>query len=79
MLGAGGDEVDEAGAAVELGEEDGGVGLRIGAANPLQAGADGAVVAAPLAQHAAPVAAHPHDPRKLTRAARRRRRPVRSS
>ena len=60
VLGAGGDEVDEAGAAVELGEEDGGVALRVGAADPLQAWPDGAGVAAPLAQHAAAVAAHPH-------------------
>jgi len=57
---AGGDEVDEACAAVELGEEDGGVALRVGAADPLQARPDGAVVAAPLAKHAAPVATHPH-------------------
>jgi hypothetical protein len=60
VFGAGGDEVDEACAAVELGEEDGGVALRVGAADPLQARPDGAVVAAPLAKHAAPVAAHPH-------------------
>ena len=60
VFGAGGDEVDEACAAVELGEEDGGVALRVGAADPLQARPDGAVVAAPLPKHAAPIAAHPH-------------------
>jgi hypothetical protein len=60
-----GDEVDEAGAAVELREEDGGVALCVWAADPLQARPDGAVVAAPLPQHAAPVAAHPHPDESL--------------
>nr|GMD27729.1 hypothetical protein TorRG33x02_097470 [Ipomoea batatas] len=32
------DEVDEAGAAVELGEEDGGVGLGLGGVDPMKAG-----------------------------------------
>jgi hypothetical protein len=55
-----GQEVEQPRAAVELGEEDGGVGLRLGGLDPLQARADGAGVAAALPQHPAPVAAHPH-------------------
>lgn len=54
----GGEGGDEAGTAEELGDEDGGVGLRLGAVDPLDAGPQHAGVAAPLAQHAAPVAAH---------------------
>lgn len=60
VVGSRGEEVEQPGAAVELGEEDGGVGLRVGALDPLQARPDGAALAAPLAQHTAPVAAHPH-------------------
>jgi hypothetical protein len=56
----GGEEVEQPRTAVELGEEDGGVGLRLGGLDPLQARADGAGVAAALAQHPATVAAHPH-------------------
>jgi hypothetical protein len=55
-----GQQVEQPRPAVELGEEDGGVGLRLGGLDPLQAGADGAGVAAALAQDAAAVAAHPH-------------------
>jgi hypothetical protein len=66
VFGASGDEVDEAGAAVKLGEEDGDVALRVGVADPLQARTDGAVVAAPLPQHAASVAAHPHPESLIT-------------
>uniref|UniRef100_A0A804Q4T7 Uncharacterized protein n=1 Tax=Zea mays TaxID=4577 RepID=A0A804Q4T7_MAIZE len=60
VVGRGGQQVEQPRAAVELGEEDGGVCLRLGAVDPLQAGADGAGVAAALAQDAAAVAAHPH-------------------
>jgi hypothetical protein len=49
---------DEAGAAEELGDEDGGVGLRLRAVDPVDAGAEHAGVAAALAQDAAAVAAH---------------------
>ena len=45
MFGAGGDEVDEAGAAVELGEEDGGMALCFGAFDPLQTRSNAAVLA----------------------------------
>jgi len=54
----GGEGVEEARAAEELGDEDGGVGLRLRAVDPLDAGAEHAGVAAPLAQDAAAVAAH---------------------
>ena len=54
----GGEGGDEARAAEELGDEDGGVGLRLRAVDPLDAGPEHAGVAAPLAQDAAPVAAH---------------------
>ena len=60
MVGDRVDEVHKACAAIELGEEDGGIGLRLGALDPLQTGADAAVLAAPLAQHAASIATHPH-------------------
>lgn len=63
-LGAGVDEVDEAGAAVELGEEDGGIGLRLGTLDPQQAWADAAALAASLSQNSATVAAHPHGGKK---------------
>ena len=55
-----GQQVEQPRAAVELGEEDGGVGLRLRGLDPLQAGPDRARVAAALAQDAAAVAAHPH-------------------
>lgn len=60
VVGGGADEVHEAGPAVELGEEHGGVGLGVGRLDPLEAGAYVAGVAAALAEHAAAVAAHPH-------------------
>lgn len=60
MFGAGVDEIHEAGAAVEFGKEDGGIGLRFGGLDPLKAGADGAVVAAALAEDSTPITAHPH-------------------
>ena len=60
MFWAGVDEVHEAGSAVELGEENGGIGLGLGALDPLEAGADAAVLAAALAEDSAPIAAHPH-------------------
>lgn len=48
MRRAGIDEVHEAGAAVELGEEDGGVGLWFGALDPLQTRPYTAILAATL-------------------------------
>ena len=61
MWSGGIDEVDEAGAAVELGEEECGVGLRLRGFDPLQARSDWAVAAASFSQHSATVAAQPHD------------------
>jgi hypothetical protein len=57
------DEVEQPRAAVELGQEHGGVGLRVGGLDPIEAAADGAGVGAGLAKNAATVAAKPpHDP-----------------
>ncbi|RZS06950.1 hypothetical protein BHM03_00037704 [Ensete ventricosum] len=58
VIGDGGDEGHEAGAAEELGDEDGGVALRLGRVDPLEARPQHARLAAPLAQHPATVAAH---------------------
>ena len=63
----GGEGGDEAGAAEELGDEDGGVGLRLRAVDPLDAGPEHAGVAAALAQHAAAVAAHLNHTLRLAR------------
>lgn len=60
MVRTGVDEVHETGTAVELGKEDGGVGLGLGVLDPLKTRPDAAVLAAPLAEHPASVAAHPH-------------------
>lgn len=60
VVGAGIDEVLEAGAAVELGEEDGGVRLGFRGFDPLEAGSDGAVVAAAFAEDSASITADPH-------------------
>jgi hypothetical protein len=58
--GCGDDQVEQPRPAVELGKEVCGVALRFGAVDPLQAGADGAVVAAALKQGLAAVAATDH-------------------
>lgn len=60
MFGAGVDEVHESGAAVELGEENGGVCLGFRALNPLQARPDAAIFAAALSEYSASITAHPH-------------------
>ena len=60
-LGDSGDEGEESGAAEELGDEDGGVALRVGGVDPLQAWPQHAAVTAPLPQHPATVAAHGDD------------------
>ncbi|PON94500.1 hypothetical protein TorRG33x02_097470, partial [Trema orientale] len=60
MEGAGIDEVDEAGAAVELGEEESGVGLGLRGFDPLEAGSDGATLAAPSPEDSASIAAQSH-------------------
>ncbi|PON43365.1 hypothetical protein PanWU01x14_274640 [Parasponia andersonii] len=60
MEGAGIDEVDEAGAAVELGEEESGVGLGLRGFDPFEAGSDGAPLAAPSPEDSASIAAQSH-------------------
>ena len=62
---AGVHEVEEAGASIKLGEEERGIGLGLGALDPLQARADGASIAASLPQHPAPITAHPYLSRRL--------------
>ena len=60
-VGRGGvEEVEEAGAAVEFGEEEGGVGLRFGREDPLEARANGAVIGATFSENPATVAAESH-------------------
>lgn len=54
------DEVHEASAAIKLGKEDSGVGLGLGALDPLQARSDTAILAATLAQNSTSIATHPH-------------------
>jgi hypothetical protein len=58
--GAGVDEIQEAGAAIELGEEDSGVSLGLGALDPVQARSNAAALAASFPQHSASIATHPH-------------------
>lgn len=60
VVGAGVEEVDEAGTAVELCKEDGGVGLGLAGLDPAEAGPDGAVVAAAFPEDPAPITAQPH-------------------
>lgn len=60
MFGAGVDEIHESGAAIELGKEDSGVGLGLGALDPLQTRPYTTILAAPLSKYPASIAAHPH-------------------
>lgn len=60
VLGGGINEVEQAGAAVEFGEEEGGVGLGLRRVDPLKAGSDAAIVAATFPENAASVAAQSH-------------------
>lgn len=60
MVGSGVDEVHKAGAAVELGEENGGIGLGLGALDPLKAWPNATVFTTPFAEYSASIAAHPH-------------------
>jgi hypothetical protein len=48
VVGTGIDEIQEAGAAVTLGKEDGGVRLGFGALDPLQAWSNAAALATPF-------------------------------
>lgn len=60
MLGASVDEVNEPGAAIELGKENGGVGLGFGVFDPLKAGSNGAAVAAAFPKDSATITTQPH-------------------
>lgn len=60
MSGSGVDQVDKARAAVEFGQKEGGIGLRLGVSDPLEARSDGAVVGAAFAEDTAAVAADTH-------------------
>lgn len=60
MLGSGIDEVHEASTTVELGEEDGSIGLGFRVLDPLETRSDAAVLTAALAKDPTTVAAHPH-------------------
>lgn len=60
-MGGGGDEVEEAGAAVEFGEKNGGVGLSIGRGNPLKTRSNYTVIAATFAKDSTTIATHSHN------------------
>lgn len=60
MLRTGIDEVEKTGTAIEFGEEESGVGLRIRGFDPLKARSDRAAITATLAKNPAAIAAHPH-------------------
>lgn len=62
VVGTGIDEVDESGAAIELGQEHGGIGLGIGRLDPLKARPYRAVVATPFTKNPTTVAAHSPNP-----------------
>ena len=55
------DEVEEAGAAVKLGKEDGGVSLGFGGLDPMKARLDAAFFTTAFPENPASIAAHPHD------------------
>lgn len=54
------EEVEEAGAAVELGEEDGGVGLGVRRFDPMETGSNGAISGATFAEDTTAIAAEAH-------------------
>ena len=54
------DEVDKPGTAVELGKENGGVGLGVRGFDPLKARSESAVFTAAFAENSAAIAAHSH-------------------
>lgn len=60
MVRTGSNEVGEPSSAVELGEEESGVGLGIRIFDRLEAGSDAAVVGATFAQYSATIATHLH-------------------
>lgn len=60
MIRAGIDEVEEAGAAIKLGKEDGGVGLGFRGFDPMKARFDAAFFITAFPENPASIAAHPH-------------------
>lgn len=74
---AGIDEIHETGAAVELGKEDGSIGLGFRGFDPLKASSDVAVVGASFAKDPTAIAARPHGCYFYVRE-RERERPVNS-
>lgn len=58
MVRAGIDEVEQPSTAVELGQEHGGVGLRLGRLDPREARPYRTVIAAPFTKNSTPIAAH---------------------
>lgn len=67
MVRTGSNEVGETSSAVELGEEESGVGLGIRIFDRLEAGSDAAVVGATFAQYSATIATHSHLERERER------------
>lgn len=60
MFGASIDKVDEASAAVKFGEEDGGIGLKIGVFDPLKARSESAAIITAFAKDSTAITTHPH-------------------
>lgn len=60
MFGASIDKVDEASAAVKFGQEDGGIGLKIGVFDPLKARSESAAIITAFAKDSTAITAHPH-------------------
>lgn len=60
VFGAGVDEVHESSAAIKLGEEDSGVGLRLRALDPLKTRPNTTIFATTFSEYSATIATHPH-------------------
>lgn len=54
------DEVEKTSTAVELGQEESGIGLGLRGFDPLKTGSDGAALVAAFAEDTAPITAEPH-------------------
>lgn len=57
---AGFDEVDKAGAAIELGKEESSIGLGIGGVDPVKTRLNNTVITAAFAKDSTAIATHPH-------------------
>lgn len=60
VFGAGFDEIKEASTAIELGQKQSSIGLRIRGFDPLKTGSYATVFAAPLTEDSAAITAHSH-------------------